>query len=125
MKILDLIIKKEYFDKIIKGEKTVEHREIRAKTAYRYIEYIDEAGNVYKKDTDVPEDVTVDVFPVQYDAIRFLVGYNKDRESALVEVKKAEIVIITDKQDNEVIYEYQGREYVEAVMDYHLGRIIR
>ena len=55
MKILTLIIKKQWFDAILSGEKTVETREVRP-TNTKYISYRDNnTGRMYKKDTDVPE----------------------------------------------------------------------
>lgn len=59
-----------------------------------------------------------------YDAIQFYVGYNKNRDSALVEVKDAKIVLLTDENDNEIVYEYEGREYVAAEIEYYLGKVI-
>lgn len=124
MKILTLIIKQKYFDEIIKGTKKVETREIRAKTASKYICYVDKKGKIYKKDIDIPEGVNTEVEPVKYDALQLYVGYNKDRASALVEVKSAEIVISLDDDNNEIEYEYEGRIYLAAEIDYHLGAII-
>lgn len=124
MKILTLIIKQVYFDQIMAGTKKTETREIRAKGASKYIQYIDDAGNIYKKDTDIPEDVDADFEPVKYDAIRFYVGYNKDRDTALVEVKGAKVFISTDEDDKEIVYEYEGKEYLAAEIDYKLGKII-
>lgn len=126
MKELSLIIKKKYFDEIIAGTKPTETREIRANIAHRYIEYYDEAtGQVYKKDTDIPEDnETAYARPIHYDALRLYVGYNKDRDSCLVEVKGAEIITLVDEEDNEIVYEYEGREYVAAIIEYQLGRVL-
>ena len=126
MKILTLIIKQVYFDQIIAGKKKHEYREVRAQSASRYIEYVGPDGTVYKKDTDVPPyDLSQsDVRPIDYDAIRFFAGYNKDRDTALVEVKRAELVILVDDKGKEIVYKYDGREYVAAQMDYTLGKII-
>ncbi len=71
MKVLTLNIKKIYFDEIIKGEKTVEFRELKQTTINRYT-YIDEADS--KR------------YLRRYDALRLFVGYSKNRESAIVEV---------------------------------------
>lgn len=88
LKVLTLIIKDEYFQEIIKGNKKVEYRVIKQNTINKYT-YIDEAdGKRYLR---------------RYDVIRFYVGYNKDRDSALVE--------ITDTT-------------FDGVVEYHLGRIL-
>ena len=108
MKILTLIIKKQWFDAILSGEKTVETREVRP-TNTKYISYRDNnTGRMYKKDTDVPEsawdsDKGVDTVVNSYDAIRFWVGYAPNRPGALVEVKGAELVEIRDEETKEPI----------------------
>ena len=89
MKVLVLNIKKVYFDEIISGEKKIEYRELKQTTLNKYT-YLDESdGKRYLR---------------RYDAIRFYVGYNKDRESALVQV--------TDIT------------YNEGIVEYHLGLIL-
>lgn len=89
MKVLTLNIKKIYFDEIISGIKTIEYRELKQTTLNKYT-YLDESdGKRYLR---------------RYDALRLFVGYNKDRESALVQVKD-----IT---------------YNEGIVEYHLGMIL-
>ena len=89
LKILTLNIKKVYFDEIIKGTKKIEYRELKQTTLNKYT-YLDEAdGKRYLR---------------RYDALRLYVGYNKDRESALVQV--------TDIT------------YFEGIVEYHLGMIL-
>ena len=130
MKILTLIIKKQWFDAILSGEKTVETREVRP-TNTKYISYRDNnTGRMYKKDTDVPEsawdsDKGVDTVVNGYDAIRFWVGYAPNRPGALVEVKGAELVEICDEETKEpIVYEYEGNLYTALEIDYFLGKII-
>ena len=89
MKVLTLNIKKLYFDEIMKGTKDIEYRQLKQTTLNKYT-YLDESdGKRYLR---------------RYDAIRFFVGYHKDRESALVQVKD-----IT---------------YNAGVVEYHLGLIL-
>ena len=89
MKVLTLNIKKQYFDEILSGEKKIETRELKQTTLNRYT-YLDESdGKRYLR---------------RYDALRLFVGYHKDRESALVQVKD-----IT---------------YNEGIVEYHLGLIL-
>ena len=130
MKILTLIIKKQWFDAILSGEKTVETREVRP-TNTKYISYRDNnTGRMYKKDTDVPEsawdsDKGVDTVVNSYDAIRFWGGYAPNRPGALVEVKGAELVEIRDEETKEpIVYEYEGNLYTALEIDYFLGKII-
>ena len=89
MKVLTLNIKKIYFDEIMKGTKIIEYRELKQTTLNKYT-YLDESdGKRYLR---------------RYDAIRFFVGYHKDRECALVQVKD-----IT---------------YNAGIVEYHLGLIL-
>lgn len=87
MKVLNLLIKQKYFDAIMQGHEVQEFREIRPTTAAKLVE-MDEEGFFI-------EDKNGNSVPVKYDAIRFFVGYNKDRDSALVEVESAYTEIFT------------------------------
>lgn len=89
MKVLTLNIKKMYFDEIMSGTKKIEYRELKQTTLNKYT-YLDESdGKRYLR---------------RYDALRLCVGYNKDGESALVQV--------TDTT------------YHEGLVEYHLGMIL-
>lgn len=91
LKVLSLIIKEVYFKEILNGTKTIEYRELKQTTMNKYT-YVDEAdGKRYLR---------------RYDALRLNVGYNKDRDSALVEV--TDITYDSDK----------------GWVEYHLGRIL-
>lgn len=115
MEILTLIIRKEHFDKIIKGKKTQEFREIRPKTQSKYCQ-VDKDGYAIEKEGILQ--------PRKYDAIRFFVGYNKNRESALVEVKNASIELFIDEEDNFITYEENQETYIAAQVVYDLGQVI-
>lgn len=89
LKVLTLNIKEIYFNEIMSGAKTVEYREIKQTTINKFT-YIDEAdGKRYLR---------------RYDVIRFFVGYHKDQDSALVEVKDT--------------------TFNNGLVEYHLGRIL-
>ena len=66
----------------------------------------------------------MDVVPIKYDAIRFFVGYNKDRDSALVNVNDAIVEFFVDENGEDIVYEYNGAEYVAAQVVYDLGDVI-
>lgn len=91
LKILTLIIKKKWFDEILVGRKNTEYRELKQSTLGKYTWVSNEDGKRYLK---------------KYDAIRFYVGYNKDRTSALIEV-----IDTTFDSDGQIV-------------EYHLGRIL-
>lgn len=87
MKVLTLNIKKFFFDQIISGEKAFECRELKQTTLNKYT-YIDAAdGKRYLR---------------RYDALHLYVGYHKDREHAIVEVKD----IHYEKEHHEIIYHF-------------------
>ena len=71
-KILTLNIKESYFRDIVSGIKKEEHRKLKPSTLNRYT-FVEDGKRWLKK----------------YNAIRFCVGYHKDRESALVEIVDA------------------------------------
>lgn len=123
MKILTLSIKQKYFDEIIAGTKKEEYREVRPSTFDKYLRYRVN-GKEYKNE-DLPDDVEPDVVPIGFDAIKFLTGeYKGKRPYAIVEVKKVELQILTDEEDQDIIYEEKGVEYVAAQMVYTLGKVI-
>lgn len=93
MKILNLIINQKYFDEILNGTKTQEFREVKPTTIKKLL-MLDENG--YEL-----EDEHRNAIPIKYDAIRFFVGYKKDRDSMLVEVKDAYSEIFTETLTDE------------------------
>ena len=115
MEILTLIIKQKFFDEIITGKKIQEFREIRPNTQKKYCQ-LDAEGYCVEKNGELQ--------PKHYDAIRFFVGYSKDRASALVEVKDARIELFEDENHNLIEYEYNGEPYLAAQIVYDLGRVI-
>jgi hypothetical protein len=109
MNILQLIIKQRYFDQIISGQKKQETREVRPTTQKKYV-VLDE------------EDAIVDI--IGYDAIRFFVGYETNRATALVEVKGAELVEIVDEDENPIYYDYKGQQNQMIDIVYTLGAVL-
>lgn len=105
---LQLIIKQHYLEEIVAGTKTKETRDIRPKTAKKYI--IDDGVSELK--------------PVHYDTITFFGGYNTNRKTAKVEVKSALISLLVDDDGNNVTYEENGEEFVEAIIEYELGKVL-
>lgn len=122
MKILNLIIKQKYFDAILEGRKVQEFREVRPTTVKKYIE-LDEDG--YER-----EDEYGNAIPIKYDAIRFFVGYNADRDTALVEVVGVHTEVFVDEDDNPLMYEYgvdkngEPQVWVAEQVVYDLGKIL-
>ncbi len=124
MKILTLSIKQKYYDEILAGKKNHEYREIRPTNAHKYITYLCN-GKEYRTDEELPEEGDIDLKPIQYEAIKFLTGeYKGKRPYAIIEVKNTEVQILTDDNDEDIVYEYNGKEYIAAQMDYTLGKIL-
>ena len=98
MKVLNLIIKQRYFDAILAGRKVQEFREVRPTTIKKLLQLDEEGYEV--------EDADGNAQPIKYDAIQFYVGYNKDRDSALVEVVGAHCEIFVDANGEPITYEY-------------------
>lgn len=59
-----------------------------------------------------------------YDAIRFCVGYRKDRDTALVRVRDTHIELVEDENGNLITKYEKGEEYIAALAIYDLGEII-
>lgn len=115
MRILTLIIKQKFFDEIIAGTKKQEFREIRPSSQAKYCD-LDEEGFC--------KEVNGILQPRKYDAIRFYVGYKKDRDTAVVEVKRASIELFEDENGELIEYEDKGEIYIAAQVIYDLGKVI-
>lgn len=122
MKVLNLIIRQKYYDAILAGRKVQEFREVRPTTIKKLLQ-LDEDG--YEV-----EDADGNAQPIKYDAIQFYVGYNKDRDSALVEVVGAHCEIFVDENNQPIIYEH-GRDkdghplvWVAEQVVFDLGKVL-
>lgn len=126
MKVLTLSIKQKYFDEILAGKKKQETREIRPTNAGKYIYYHTEGKDYTTKEVeDIPDDVDVELKAIKYDALKLLTGaYSGKRPYIIVEVKDANPYIITDEEGSDVVYEYEGKEYLLAEIVYDLGEIL-
>jgi len=110
MRVLTLIIKEVYLNEIVAGTKTVETREPRPNTFKKYYEYDNEG---------------FEIGLLPYDAIQFYAGYRPDRKAALVAVKKADLIVLTDEDTNEdITYKHKGVEYLATLAEYHLNNVI-
>lgn len=115
-KILTLIIKQKYFDAILSGRKVQEFREIRPTTEKKYI--------LLDKDGYAILDENHNCIPIKYNAIRFYVGYGKDRDTALVEVLSAYTEVLVTGKGKPISYDYNGEDYWAERIVYNLGKVI-
>lgn len=118
LNVLNLIIKQVYFDAILDGSKTEEIREVKPTNYKKLIEvspnddlYCDDDGNY---------------IPLKYDALRLYVGYAKERDTALVEVKDAEhLYLYYEGEDEPISYEWGEDElWYASQITYKLGKVI-
>ena len=122
MKVLNLIIRQKYFDAILAGRKVQEFREVRPTTIKKLLQ-LDEDGFEI-------EDADGNALPIKYDAIQFYVGYNKDRDSALVEVVGAHCEIFVDENNEPITYEHgRGKDgqplvWVAEQVVFDLGKVL-
>lgn len=139
---LYLPIKQVYFDQIIAGTKKEEYREIKDTTYKKYL-YSDVDGNPDISE-DTPEDFVDDIMaynngkypfvPIEYRFLNLAVGYAKERDTAIVEVKNITFEIAKDKKGKECRFfwnEKTGDVTVSPDGDlavwqvvYHLGKVI-
>lgn len=122
MKVLRLIIKQKYFDAILAGRKVQEFREVRPTTIKKLLQLDEEGFEV--------EDENGNAQPIKYDAIQFYVGYNKDRDNALVEVLGSHCEIFVDENGEPITYEH-GRDkdgnplvWVAEQVVFDLGKVL-
>lgn len=146
---LYLTIKQVFFDQIIAGAKKEEYREIKETTYKKYIE-TDEDGNVFFDDNLISESklgeyYAEDSLYIYNDGVcpllpknnlfylNLAVGYNKVRDTALVEVIDISFEIAKDNSGNEVRFNIDDSGNVVFVPDgklcewiavLHLGNIV-
>ncbi len=137
-----LIIKGEWFNKIVSGRKDREFREIKPTTVSKYFNLFSN-GEVTIRE-DFPEGIELDFdyynngyfpfVPKPYKYLKIAVGYEKDRAWAIVEVKAISFqpsedesgkIIRFDYDDanNTIVYSPQGK-FTNWIIVYHLGKII-
>jgi hypothetical protein len=59
-----------------------------------------------------------------YDVVQLYEGYRADRKGAKVEILCAEIILLTDEFGQLIVCEEKGVEYVQAIIEYRLGKIL-
>ena len=96
---LYLTITQQWFDEIVSGRKTVEYREIKPTTQNRYLDLPKKDNEPVLVNDLLPEDALMGIneyndgifcfVPKEYQYLRLAVGYNKDRDTAVVRLKGA------------------------------------
>ena len=110
-KRLTLQIDRPCFKDILNGVQTVEHRYIYPGNAKRYV-----------NQTETPDGV--DVQPIQYEELLLINGRRKDAPRLVVKVKRADFVVFTDEQGNDLTFEENGEEWLVCQVWYDLGEVV-
>ena len=141
---LYLPIKQIYFDAIIAGTKKEEYREIKDTTYKKYLEIWKENGEegFVFDDEKVSPDQELDImmynngvypfYPKEYKYLYLAVGYEKERDTAIVEVTDISFEQVKDKKGNFVRFfcdENESRvdsngDFTFWNVVYHLGNVV-
>lgn len=115
--VVTYIIKQHYFDEILAGRKKKEYRELKATTLKKLVK-LDKNG-------DMQFDENENAIPIHYDAMLLFVGYQKVRDSALVEITGEKEEMFLDEKGEEV-YEVleDGSRFYPSQIAYDLGRVL-
>ena len=141
---LYLPIKQMYFDEIIEGNKKKEYREVKPTTYKKYLK-CDQRGNPFVDtsliDMDDPlcDDINVwndGIYPLipneNYKFLHLAVGYNKERDEALVEIKDVTFEPLLDEEgkifrfdeENGKAFRCENGKLCFWNIVYHLGQIL-
>lgn len=126
---LYLPIKRVFFDDIVSGVKGCEFREVKEGiTANKYL--LRDSGGKYLPNpecTETDKEYFIDDYndgkfpftPKQYKYLYLAVGYAKDRDTAIVEVKDISF------EPQMIRYDREGKpRYAFWVIVYHLGKVV-
>ncbi|MCQ2375019.1 MAG: ASCH domain-containing protein [Salinivirgaceae bacterium] len=108
---LYLVIKQVYFDQIVEGVKKEEFREIKDTTYKKYLQFFDDGTfnynpNVIDENDPLLGDILIwnngdyPYLPINYKYLSLAVGYNKERDTALVKVEDISFTPMLDKKGN-------------------------
>lgn len=145
---LYLVIKQVYFDQIIAGTKTEEYREVKYSTYKKYVKTEDDGSVMFsdaisdeelskyqcEDDLNIYNNGVCPLIPKNWCYLNLAVGYNKKRDTALVEVVDITFEAETDKSGDVVRFDFDESDNVcfsptgklclwIAVL--HLGKVVR
>ncbi len=139
---LYLPIKGVYFNAIMAGEKTEEYRIVKGTTLSRYLQ-TNKSGDIYFRE-DAPQDLQTfgedyhngyyPALPRIYRYLKIAVGYETERDWAIVEVVGISFQPAMDEEGNVVLFDFdeEKNEYFDMsegkltdwIIVYHLGKVI-
>lgn len=119
---LYLTISQQWFDEIVSGRKTVEYREIKPTTQNRYLDLPKKENDTLYVNKLLPDDALLGIneynngifcfMPKVYQYMRLGVGYNKDRDTAIIRLKGA--CSMPQRLSDGRIYRFNDEEIVGA-----------
>lgn len=116
-KVIAFIIKQHWFDEILAGRKPKEYRELKPTTLKKLVK-LDKNG-------DLLLDENENAIPIHYDAMLLFVGYNKVRDSALVEIMGEKEEVLRDENGEEIFEVLEdGSRFYPSQIVYDLGRVL-
>lgn len=142
---LYLPIKQIYFDEILAGTKKTESREIKVSTFKKYLQTESIEGETCVAfDKDLISDEDFQKYPNQpliynggvypymprpYEYLNLVVGYNKDRDTMVVEVEDITFETLKDAEGNAVRFDVNWADDVDGDFAiwgivYHLGEVV-
>lgn len=140
---LYLPINQTFFDQIVVGTKKCEYREIKDTTYKKYLD-TDEFGGVYwfEEKLDENDPLAGDIMiwnngvypydPIRYQYLSLAVGYNKERDTALVEVTDISFEPMPNREGKPARFHDDGErlmlddngELCAWQIVYHLGKVV-
>ena len=116
-KVIQFIIKQKYFDLILTGEKTQEFREIKPFNEKKMVQLDSEGYAKY--------DEAGNTLAIHYDAMLLYVGYNRERDSALVEIKDEYCELFVDEKGEAIEWQLENGDWWSAEqVVYNLGKVL-
>lgn len=112
MDVIELRLKKKYFEAVLQGRKVQEFREIRPNNESRFIE-LDSEGYAVCDDAGNAK-------PIPYDAVKFIC----DDSWVLVKIRESYTEMLVDDAGEPIWYDYYGERYYAERIVYNLGEII-
>ena len=141
---LYLPIRQKYFDDILSGKKVNEYREIKDTTATKYLKSWSENGQIglYFHPELIAQDPLGELciyndgvypfVPIKYEYLHLAVGYAKERDEMVVEVKDITFEPLKTKDGKDARFDVAGDDYIPnengffAIwqVNYHLGKVV-
>ncbi len=140
---LYLPIKQVYFDAILAGTKKQEFREIKDTTYKKYLETWEEdddsgiffddekidINNIYINDPFIYNNGVYPYLPKPYEFLNLAAGYNKDRDTMVVEIEDITFEVMKGKKGEIIRFDDEFRACDDGGLTiwqivYHLGEVV-